>query len=267
MNRNPVVAGQFYPGDGPALKKEISHFLECGTKPEKVFGAVAPHAGYVYSGAVAGEVFASAKVPKRCVILSPNHTGRGARAAVWPDGLWTIPTGDIPVDGKFAEAIIRRCNDLTADTQAHIGEHSVEVELPFLLERQPLLSIVPITLAHLNFTSCEKIGEAVAGAILDQKEDTLIVASTDMNHYEDEQRTVKKDRLAIERVLSLDAEGLVLTCAENRVSMCGVIPTAVAIIACKRLGAKKATLIRHTTSGEASGDYSAVVGYAGFVIS
>ncbi|MFH0799331.1 MAG: AmmeMemoRadiSam system protein B [Pseudomonadota bacterium] len=266
MERRPVVAGQFYPGSRSALEEEVEKLLNTGAKPRKVLAAIAPHAGYVYSGAVAGAVFASAEVPKRCIVLSPNHTGLGTRAAVWTRGSWGIPTGTIAVDEPLAGALMRRCSELSEDTSAHAGEHSLEVLLPFLLARQPKLSIVPITLSHLNVSSCKKIGDAIAGAIREEKEDILIVASTDMNHYEEQERTMKKDRMAIERVLALDAEGLLTTCGENRISMCGVVPTAVAIYACKELGAKKATLIKHTTSGEVSGDFSAVVGYAGFVI-
>lgn len=266
MDRKPAVAGQFYPGSAAALSAEVGRYLDCGVKPRKALGAIAPHAGYIYSGAVAGAVFASVDVPRRCVVISPNHTGRGARAAVMARGTWSIPTGSVPVDEKLASKFLSACPELTDDAMAHLAEHSLEVELPFLYARQPKLTIVPITLSPLDAATCRKIGDAIGGMLKKEGGDTLIVASTDMNHYESQERTIEKDKLAIAKVLALDADGLLTTCGEHRISMCGVVPTAVAIHACKVLGAKKATLVKHATSGDVSGDYGAVVGYAGFLI-
>lgn len=266
MERKPVVAGRFYSGTKSALEKELRRFLHSEEQPRKVLAVIAPHAGYIYSGAVAGATFASAIIPERCIVLSPNHTGMGRPAAVWASGSWEIPTGKIPVDEALAAKLVARSPELVEDASAHLQEHSLEVELPFLLARQPGLRIVPITLSQISATSCRKIGEAIADVLSDEGGDILIVASTDMNHYEDQTRTLAKDKLAIDRVLALDAEGLISTCGENRISMCGVVPTAVAIAAAKRLGAKKASLIEHKTSGDVSGDYDAVVGYAGFLI-
>lgn len=266
MERQPAVAGQFYPGTRASLEKEVGRFLDVDVKPRKALGVVAPHAGYIYSGAVAGMAFASIQVPQKCIVLSPNHTGIGARAAVMAQGTWAIPTGTIPVDDKLAAKLLKSCRELSDDATAHMTEHSLEVQLPFLLARQPKLSIVPITVSHLSAPACLAIGEAIAGAIREAKEDILIVASTDMNHYESQSRTVEKDELAIERVQALDPEGLLTTCGQHHISMCGVVPTAITIQACKKLGAKKATLVKHATSGDVSGDYDAVVGYAAFVI-
>lgn len=266
MERKPVVAGQFYPGNKRTLEEEVRRLLNTGAIPGKAIAVIAPHAGYVYSGGVAGEVFARAQVPESCIILSPNHTGMGSKAAVWTRGSWSIPTGEIPVDEKLSHELLKHSAEFSDDTTAHIAEHSLEVELPFLLARQPKLKIVPITLSHLNAETCQKIGAVIAEAIRASKKDILIVASTDMNHYEDQSHTLSKDKLAIDRVLALDADGLLATCGEHRISMCGVVPTAVAINAAGALGATKATLIRHATSGDVSGDYNAVVGYAGFVI-
>lgn len=266
MNRKPVVAGQFYPAGRKSLEDEVRRFLSTESKPQNAIAAIVPHAGYIYSGSVAGAVFASVVVTEHVVVLSPNHTGMGARAAVWTSGSWQIPTGTIPVDEELSRDILKRSSELSDDMTAHISEHSLEVELPFLLERQPRLKIVPITVSHLNATTCKKIGAAIADAIKASKKDVLIVASTDMNHYEDQSSTLSKDNLAIEKLLNLDADGLLSTCGEHRISMCGVVPTAIAINAAKKLGAVKATLIKHATSGDVSGDYNAVVGYAGFII-
>jgi AmmeMemoRadiSam system protein B len=266
MERRPAVAGQFYPGTSQSLKDEVTKYLKAEGKPVKALAAVAPHAGYIYSGGVAGRVFASIVVPKRCVVLCPNHTGMGANAAVWTRGSWKIPTGTIPVDERLAESILKLSDDLKDDPTAHMAEHSLEVELPFMLERQPELSIVPVAISRVNMDGIRRIGKAIADAIKASKEDVLIVASTDMNHYESDAATRKKDELAIEKVLALDPEGLVSTCAAERISMCGVLPTAIAIVASKELGAREARLVAHATSGDISGDRDAVVGYAGFII-
>ena len=266
MERRPAVAGQFYPGTSQSLKDEVTRYLKAEGKPVKALAAVAPHAGYIYSGGVAGRVFASVEVPKRCVVLCPNHTGMGTNAAVWVRGSWEIPTGKVPVDTDLAERILKLSDDLKDDPTAHMAEHSLEVELPFMLERQPELSIVPIAISRVNLESVRRIGKAIADAIRESKEDVLIVASTDMNHYESDAATKKKDELAIEKVLALDPEGLVTTCASERISLCGVLPTAIAIVASKELGAKEATRVAHATSGDVSGDRDAVVGYAGFII-
>ncbi len=267
MHRRPAVAGQFYPGSKKSLEKELRRFLEIGVTPQPATAVIAPHAGYVYSGAVAGAAFARVEVPKRCIVLSPNHTGMGARAAVMGAGSWELPTGTIPVDEPLADRLLTASTELVDDASAHLAEHSLEVELPFLLARQPELSIVPITLAHLGPDACEEIGTAIAEVMRANDEPILIVASTDMNHYEDQSRTLEKDRLAIDRVLAMDPKGLLATCAEHRISMCGVVPTAIALWAALGLGATSATLIEHATSGDVSGDYDAVVGYAAFVIS
>jgi len=266
MERKPAVAGQFYPGTEKSLTDEVNRYLKTDSKPVRAIACVAPHAGYIYSGGVAGRVFASVEVPKRCIVLCPNHTGMGASAAVWTQGSWEIPTGTIPVDSGLAAKLVSLSDELAADPTAHLGEHSLEVELPFMLARQPELTIVPIAISRVGSSGIEGIGKAIADVVKGSGEDVLSVASTDMNHYEDDRRTREKDELAIDRVLHLDAEGLVTTCASERISMCGVIPTAITIVASKELGAKEATLVEHATSGDVSGDRGAVVGYAGFII-
>jgi AmmeMemoRadiSam system protein B len=190
----------------------------------------------------------------------------GAPAAVWARGHWVIPTGRIPVDEALARDLLLSSRDLDDDPEAHLSEHSLEVELPFLLARQPDLHIVPICIGRAHPEVCSRISDAIARVIAASKDPILIVASSDMNHYEDQKRTLAKDQLAIDRVLALDANGLIEVCAHHRISMCGVLPSAIAITACKALGAKKATLVQHATSGDVSGDDDAVVGYAGFLI-
>ena len=266
MIRKPSVAGQFYPGSKDALLNTVNEYLNFSTEPKKVLGLVAPHAGYIYSGATAGHTYASAIIPKICIILAPNHTGLGASAGIMTEGEWSIPLGNIPVDTTLAKSLLGNCNLLTDDITAHIAEHSLEVQLPFLFVKQPELQIVPITFQHTNYETCEAIGKAIAKTIKECGEDVLIVASTDMNHYESQDTTVQKDELAIKNVLELDPKGLLSTCGEHGITMCGAIPTSIMLIACKELGAKEAMLVEHTTSGDTSGDYDSVVGYAGFLV-
>lgn len=264
--RKPAVAGQFYPGAREALKKTVEEYLSTDKKPKKVMGLAAPHAGYVYSGRTAGLTYASADIPKRCIILAPSHTGAGAPVAVMSDGEWVTPLGNAPIDKELASALIDRCPLIEDDSLAHVAEHSLEVQIPFLQTRQPNLSFVPINLQHISYSDCETVGKAIADVVRESSDDILIVASTDMNHYENQNITEEKDNLAIERVLALDPAGLLKTCSAHRITMCGVVPTAVMLIACRELGATKAELVDHTTSGDVSGDYDAVVGYAGFLV-
>lgn len=266
MLRHPAVAGQFYPGSKSALESEVKRYLHSDVTPEKALGIVSPHAGYMYSGPTAGAVFASTVVPPSCIVLAPNHTGAGAAAAIMDEGSWEIPTGEVPIDADLVTKLMANCAELQADTMAHQFEHSLEVQLPFMLARQPELHIVPITLSHISFDRCEKIGTGIAKTIKESGKDVLIVASSDMNHYEEHELTKKKDQLAIDCVLDLDPKGLLTTCAKENITMCGVVPTAIMLIAAKELGATEAKLISHTTSGDTSGDYQAVVGYAGILV-
>lgn len=266
MERKATVAGKFYPERAGDLKKEVTKYLKHDATPRKAKAAIAPHAGYVYSGEVAGKVFASVVVPEICIVLCPNHSGMGADCAIMTEGSWVIPTGIVPINTKIGKDLLESCSMIREDSTAHMREHSLEVQLPFLLERQPHLQFVPICLSRMNLADCITLAETMAKTIELSEKPILIVASTDMNHYESQAITLEKDRMAIDKVLSLDATQLIGTCAEHRISMCGVIPAAVAILACKELGASKATLIEHKTSGDVSGDYDAVVGYAGFII-
>ncbi len=266
MIRQAAFAGQFYPGSRTSLETEVKKYLDTGATPKKTLGVVAPHAGYIYSGPTAGAVYAATVVPPTCIVLSPNHTGMGASAAIMDEGEWVIPTGKVPIDASLATALMKHSTDLRRDTLAHQMEHSLEVQLPFLLARQPELHIVPITLQHIRLDVCENLGKAIAATIKESGKEVLIVASSDMNHYEEQSTTERKDQIAIDRVLALDPAGLISACAESRITMCGVIPTAVMLYAAKELGATKAELISHTTSGDTSGDYQAVVGYAGIAI-
>jgi MEMO1 family protein len=263
--RTPAVAGRFYPGRADELLRELREFAPT-TALTTALGCVAPHAGYIYSGAVAGAVYSKLEIPERCVILCPNHTGKGRPLAVMARTSWQTPLGEVSPDEELAARLLQRFPALEEDSAAHRGEHAIEVQLPFLQVRQPQLKIVPIAIGTRNFEMLRGLGEALAGAIPAGKEKVLIVASSDMNHYESDAVTRVKDRKAIDRVLAMDARGLWEVVTNEDISMCGFGPTIVMLTAAKSLGATSATLVKYATSGEVSGDYDQVVGYAGIIV-
>lgn len=268
--RKPAVAGRFYPRDPDDLREEASDYLsraaDSSQAPIRAVGCVAPHAGYVYSGHVAGRVFARIEIPQRCVVLCPNHTGMGSPLAIMSAGGWETPLGEVPVDRELAAELKTRFPSLQEDSAAHRGEHAVEVELPFLQLRQPELRFVPIALGTAQFEVLEALGNALADVIAAHPDPVLIVASSDMNHYESDAITRVKDHRAIERILTLDPHGLFDVVTQQNISMCGFGPTVVMITAARQLGAKSAELVKYATSGDISGDRNMVVGYAGIVV-
>jgi AmmeMemoRadiSam system protein B len=268
--RHPAVAGRFYPGDPDDLRSEAQGYLSqsissTGTAT-KAIGCIAPHAGYMYSGHVAGAVFGQIEIPGLCVVMCPNHTGMGKALAVMSEGAWETPLGEVPIDAEFALALQQRFPILHNDPAAHRAEHAAEVELPFLQLRQPDLRIVPIALGTGQFEVLEQLGFALADVVAQQRDPVLIVASSDMNHYESDVVTRAKDHRAIERILTLDARGLFDVVTQQNVSMCGFGPAAVMLTAARQLGAKAAQLVKYATSGDVSGDREMVVGYAGVIV-
>jgi AmmeMemoRadiSam system protein B len=264
--RHPAVAGRFYPKDRETLHRDLQSYFPTQATPTPALGCVAPHAGYVYSGAVAGAVFGTLDLPQRIIVLCPNHTGRGRPLAIMSSGAWETPLGPVPIDSTLAEALKKRFPPLTEDADAHRSEHAIEVELPFIQSLRPDFRFVPIALGTGKFETLEKLGEAVADTLRAQDERILIVASSDMNHYENDAVTRIKDHKAIERMLALDARGLFDVVMKEEISMCGFGPAAVMLTATKRLGATSAELIKYATSGDVSGDHEMVVGYAGIVV-
>jgi len=265
--RHPAVAGRFYPGDPDDLRAEAREYLsQSNVAPRHAIACMAPHAGYMYSGHVAGAVFAQVEIPRRCVVICPNHTGMGRALAIMSDGAWETPLGEVPVDRELAAALKARFPALQEDSAAHRAEHAAEVELPFLQLRQPDLSFVPIALRTGEFEALEHLGLALADVISAQSDPVLIVASSDMNHYEPDALTRVKDHRAIERILSLDPRGLYDVVTQQDISMCGYGPAVAMLTAARQLGAKTAELVKYATSGDVSGDRQMVVGYAGVVV-
>ncbi|MFZ1007521.1 MAG: AmmeMemoRadiSam system protein B [Candidatus Sulfotelmatobacter sp.] len=225
-----------------------------------------PHAGYVYSGHVAGAVFSELEVPELCIVICPNHTGMGRAQAIMSAGAWETPLGRVPIDGACAAALMQRYPLLQEDSSAHRSEHAIEVELPFLQLRQPHLKFVPIALGTREFAVLHQLGEAIADVIAVHDAPVLVVASSDMNHYESDAVTRVKDECAIAPILALDARALYDVVMQEQISMCGFGPAVTMLTAARKLGATSAELVKYATSGDISGDRDMVVGYAGLIV-
>ncbi|MFH1888883.1 MAG: AmmeMemoRadiSam system protein B [Candidatus Omnitrophota bacterium] len=266
--RQPVVAGKFYPSSSRDLKEQIGSFLSKDAEKSDVIACMLPHAGYAYSGAVAGETLSRVKIKDRVILLGPNHTGYGPKYSIMPEGVWQTPLGETAIDSEFAGEILNRCKYLEADDAAHAYEHSLEVELPFLQYSKNDLKIVPIIFMSDEPGPLKEIGKDIAGYILgrDIKDRSLIIASSDMTHYEPQAQAEKKDKEAIKAILELDEDMLIDRVRRLNISMCGYAPVITMISAAKSLGAKTAELIKYQTSGDVSGDKSSVVGYAGIIV-
>lgn len=267
--RNPVVAGSFYPGSASQLESKISSFVpkKSSTKIHSI-GCVLPHAGYVYSGAVACATVSSIIIPENIILLGPNHTGLGQPFSVMTEGIWRTPLGDIEINTKLAKEILG-CSRLLEDSPvAHSQEHSLEVELPILQYYKENFKIVPIALYSQSLGELKRLGSDIAEAInkLQLNDSVLLVASSDMTHYEPQESAEKKDKIAIEAILELDEDGLFEAVGRFDISMCGYMPVAAMLSAAKKLGANSGTLVKYQTSAEASHDNSSVVGYAGIII-
>jgi AmmeMemoRadiSam system protein B len=261
--REPAVAGRFYPGDAPTLRREVTRLL--GERaPAPHLGAVVPHAGYVYSGKIAGATFARLAIPESVVVMAPNHTGRGPRVSVYARGAFRIPGAELAVDEALAARVLAEVPGAQADTRAHEREHAIEVELPFVHALRPDARIVPIVLGGLDGDEAIAVGEGLARAV--GGGDVLVLASSDMSHYIPHELAERKDRLAIERLLALDPAGLHGTCELHDITMCGVLPATALLAYARARGGARPELVGYATSGEAFGAYDSVVGYAGVTL-
>lgn len=264
--RHPAVAGQFYPRNATALLADLRSYLTPVAPPVPAIGVVVPHAGYMYSGHVAGAVYARLEVPQRCILLCPNHTGMGHPLSLMCHGAWETPLGAVPVDTELASALLTRFSPLTDDPDAHRREHAIEVQLPFLQAKRGDLRFVPIAIGTRQYEALEGLGRAIGETLAVQSDRVLILASSDMNHYESDQITRVKDHKAIAQILALDPRALYDVVMSEDISMCGYGPTVAMLTAAKRLGATSAQLIKYATSGDVSGDRNMVVGYAGVAV-
>jgi AmmeMemoRadiSam system protein B len=266
LKRSPAVSGQFYHGNSSKLQQQVENYVVKDARREKVIAVVSPHAGLVYSGPVAGALYSSIEFPETFILIGPNHTGLGAQVSLMASGEWEIPTGVFHIDEKISHKISMYVPLMTKDTKAHMFEHSLEVQLPFIAYFSKSAKIVPIIILSASVEECRVIGEGIARAVRDIGSAVIIVASSDMSHYVPDDIARKKDSKAIDRILSLDPEGLYETVEKEKISMCGCIPVTTMLYAAEALGAQSARLIKYATSAEVSGDYEHVVGYAGIVL-
>ena len=266
MIRQPAVAGQFYPASASQLDEEVKAHLKRSAEPVEAVAAMVPHAGYAYSGPVAGAVYGRLKIPETVVILAPNHTGMGQSISVWSAGAWVTPIGRVAVDEVLASALLERFPPAASDDRAHLMEHSIEVQLPFLQVLRGDVKILPVVLATNSLGTLQELGQCLADLVEEHTGGVLLLASTDMTHFQPQEVAERYDKLALERVLALDDEGLWQVVLENDISMCGLLPTAAALSYARCCGATSAELIRYETSGDRTGDFGSVVGYAGVIV-
>ncbi len=269
MNRNPVVAGQFYPGSGPMLEREVRGYLAAAPprQARHTILAMVPHAGYVYSGPVAGLTLGQANLAGTVLLLGPNHTGRGAALAVWPTGRWLTPLCALDVDEPLAKALLATNAGLAESPAAHDQEHSLEVLVPFLCALNPHCTAVPVTVSEARPAQLATAARAIAAVLKTWTEPVSILVSSDMSHYVSQEQAKRLDAMALEAILRLDPAGLYSTVRQANISMCGVLPMTLGLMIALELGATQADLAAYSTSGEASGDYDRVVGYAGVLVS
>lgn len=292
IHRHPAVAGHFYPRTAEGLKQQVRQFIIPAPQKINALGILSPHAGLIYSGSVAGAVYSSIELPDVFVLIGPNHTGLGEPISLMSEGIWETPLGSVEIDTNLAQSILSRSSRIHEDSLAHLHEHSLEVQLPFIQYFKKDFEIVPIQMLDTRYETCLELGRAVGEAIIDRGQrseaggqtqnaelkssnlkphssfkNVLIVASSDMSHYESAVTAKEKDFRAINNVLKLNPEGLYHTVKEFGITMCGYGPAVAMLVACKLLGASKADLIKYSNSGEVNGDFDQVVGYAGVVVS
>lgn len=289
--RDAAVAGQFYPGTEKSLKQQIEDcFLDprgCGKLPtirqggKTIKGLVVPHAGYIFSGAIASHAYgrlAEQGFADTFVLLGPNHTGRGSGVSMMTDGAWKTPLGTVPIDSSLAQAFYTGVID--RDATAHSYEHSIEVQLPFLqyIAREQRFNFVPLCMMMQDYETAQEVGAILAAALLKAKKNIVIIASSDFSHAGFNYRSMppegmrvdryaeKQDKHAIEQILAMDPKGLVTTVEDHNITMCGYGPVAAMLVAVKKLGATKAELLKYGTSYEVHPDTSCV-GYGAIAIS
>jgi MEMO1 family protein len=265
--RLPAVAGRFYPSDPDELRAVVREHVTAppSVKPSRVKACLVPHAGYLYSGHVAGAVFSRIALPSKILILGVRHFPRGQPMAIVSRGAWRTPLGDAPIDEALAQNLAAACPLLREDSVAHAAEHSLEVQLPFLQVLAPGFAFVPVVLGTVRFEDLVAVGEAIGRVLTASGDEILLLATSDLNHYEDDATTRVKDHQAIEQLLAVHAIGLFDVCRKEQISMCGLGPAVAMLTALRVMMGKHAELVRYATSGDVSGDRSAVVGYAGMI--
>ncbi|MGD0061029.1 MAG: AmmeMemoRadiSam system protein B [Verrucomicrobiia bacterium] len=269
--RQPAVAGQFYPAEASEIGAALDALILSTVPKRKAIAVVCPHAGWMYSGHTAGLVYSSVKVPDCVILVGPNHRNAGSHYAVYSSGAWHTPVGNVPVAEPLALELLDHCELLAEDTKAHAQEHSLEVQIPMLLRANPNVHIVPLLIGGGwpeggGRRELKEIGGAVAQCVRECGKPVLLVASTDLDHYEDQEVSHIKDKLVLDAIVKLDPDALMDRVIDVGVSMCGVAATYIVLWSARGLGAKHAELLEYRTSGDVSGDFTRVVGYGGVVI-
>jgi MEMO1 family protein len=266
--RLPAVAGRFYPDNPQELIAQVREYAkpQPDETPRQAQACLVPHAGYRFSGHVAGAVFSRIVLHKKFVILGVRHRPLGEAIAMISRGAWRTPLGDVPIDDALAVALRNECPIVREDPVAHSAEHSLEVQLPFLQVLSPGFAFVPIALGTLRFGDLVAVGEALA-RVLAAHPSVLLLTTSDLNHYQDDATTRVKDRKAIDQILALNPRGLYDVCRNEDISMCGLGPTVAMLTALRMLATTRPELVRYATSADVSGDTTNVVGYAGFIFS
>jgi AmmeMemoRadiSam system protein B len=269
-SRTPAVSGTFYPALPGRLRADVRGYLAAGTvAPKRALGVLVPHGGYIYSGATAGAAFAAVDIPGTCIVLAPNHTGRGRTrhgGSLLVDTAYRTPLGDVEPDTELGAALQKRAHPLLIeDPLAHAEEHGVEVLLPFLQIRNPAVRVVPLVVGWGDWERTSRLAHAIHDVIA-ARDDVLLVASSDMSHYEPATASADKDALALERIVALDGEGLLQVTVSHQISMCGRVPVACALEVARRAGHARAEIVGYSHSGLVNGNHDRVVGYAAALI-
>lgn len=265
IRRSPHVAGTFYPADPDELRDFCRSQLAVEKSSLQAKAVLLPHAGYIYSGRTACRVLSRVEVPDRILLIGPNHHGVGPDYACMREGSWEMPLGEVPVDGKLADHLAGGCPALCVSDEAHEMEHSLEVELPFLMTRNPGISIVPLLVGSVDLSGARETALCLGKSLQSYEHPVMVVVSSDMSHYESEQVTRSKDAHALQALEQMDAEALAFAVRRYRISMCGFVPAYMLLCMKDLLGLRSATFVEYTTSARASGDTARVVGYAGFI--
>lgn len=271
MIRSPAVAGQFYPADARKVEAELDRVIQPTATPRHAIAIVVPHAGWTYSGATAGIVYSAVKIPDHVIMVGPNHRCVGSAYALFDAGKWQTPVGDVPIDEPLAAELLDKCDLLAEDPHAHNVEHSLEVQVPMLRRVNPQVRVVPLMIGggwpeSGGRAMLRDIGAAIATTVREYGKPVLLLASTDLNHYEDQETSHIKDKLVLDAVVNLDEDTLMDRVRDVNVSMCGVAATYIVIHAAKKLGARQAELLDYRTSGDVTGDFTSAVGYGGVMI-
>lgn len=268
--RPPCVAGMFYPDNPTALRASVEAWLATAQGPlVDALVTLLPHAGHVYCGHIIGKTLGRVRLPQSVLLLCPNHSGQGHALGVWTEGQWHTPLGATEVDSELATALLDLKCGFAADRASHLKEHSLEVLLPFLQCHSPHTKIVPVSIAMQDMQALQAIGTAVGNLLSKRRaqgQECSIIVSSDMNHFDDQQTTVRKDSLALAALLQLDPELLLQQIIANKISMCGILPAICSIYAAQAQKNCVAEIVQYTTSAETSNDMSRVVGYCGLLV-